>query len=242
MASSSTLEFNLFLREDGSGPLDCTTDVSLDYYGFGVRLGVYFAWLGSYLANTLLPDEIPGSLDTNTIFLLALLISLFNATHSNNLYQIDGLVVLHLSSGFLFSCLSIWGYRTLHYQKEGIRGITKYGGVGTHCRLILITAISVYGAWFWWEGVVDGLVAAPDPCNQIYTWFFGKWPISGGIHIFYVIITLGCSMYYGSMCIVAVVTILYKLFTSGHKDWSKKLEFETGLNDTEYIHPCTESL
>ena len=109
MASSSTLGFNLFPRDNTSEPIDCTTDYSLDYYGFGVRLGVYFSWLGSYFANTLLPDEIPGTLDTNTIFLLALLISLFNGSHTHKIYQIDGLVVLHLSSGFLFSCLIIWG-------------------------------------------------------------------------------------------------------------------------------------
>lgn len=234
MASSSALGFNVFPREDSSMPIDCTTEISGDYYGFGVRLGVYFAWLGSYFANTLLPGEISGSLDTNTIFLLALLISLFNGTHKHSLYQIDGLVVLHLSSGFLFSCLSVWGYRTMHYQKEGVDGIAYYGGVGTHCRLMLVTAISMYGAWFWWEGVDDGLRIATDPqCSPLYTWFLGKWPISGGIHIFYIIVTIGCSIYYGTMCLVAMVTIVYKLFASGHEDWKKKFKFETGLNNKE---------
>jgi len=234
MTSTSTLGFNLFPREVGSGLIDCTTEVSLDYYGLGVRLGVYFAWLGSYFANTLLPDEIPGFLDTNTIFLLALLVSLFNGTIKHNLHQIDGLVVLHLSSGFLFSSLSIWGYRTLHYQKDGIDGIKYYGGVGTHCRLLLVAAISMYGAWFWWEGVDDGLIASTDDgCIQLYTWFLGKWPINGGIHIFYVIVTLGCAVYYGTMCLVATVTIFFNLFTSSHKDWKKKMKFETGFNNKE---------
>jgi hypothetical protein len=229
MASS-----NLFPRNDSSGPIDCTTDASLDYYGFGVRLGVYCAWLGSYFANTLLPGEISGSLDTNTIFLLALLISLFNGTHMRDLSQVDALIVLHLGSGFLFSCLSVWGYRTLHYQKDGVDGIKNYGGVGTHCRLALVTAVSIYGAWFWLEGREDGLEPAEDPgCAQLYTWFLGKWPINGGIHIFYIFVSLGCSIYYGSMCLVAMVTLLYKLFTSGRKDWKKKMKFETGLNDKE---------
>ena len=109
-----------------------------------------------------------------------------------------------------------------------------YGGLGTHCRLILVTAISMYGAWFWLEGVQDGLITATDPqCSQVYTWFLGKWPINGGIHIFYIIVTLGCSIYYGTMCLVATVTILYKLFATGRKDWWKKMEFETGLNKRE---------
>lgn len=234
MASSSTPAFNLFARDNSSGPVDCTTDYSLDYYGFGVRLGVYFAWLSSYFANTFLPDEISGTLDTNTIFLLALLVSLFNGTHAHKLFQIDALIVLHLSSGFLFSSLSIWGYRTLHYQMHGVDAIRMYGGVGTHCRLMLVTAISVYGAWFWGEGVDDGLKIAEDPaCSQTYTWFFAFWRVDGGIKIFYRVVTIGCSIYYGAMCLAAAVTILYKLFASGHWDWKKKMTFETGLNRNE---------
>ncbi len=233
MASSSTLALNLFPRHNITGLIDCTTDYSLDYYGFGVRLGVYFVWLSSYFANTLLPDEISGSLDTNTIFLLALIVSLFNGTLTHTLFQIDGLVVLHLSSGFLFSCLSIWGYRTLHYQKDGLDGIDNYGGVGTHCRLILVTAISIYGAWFWGEGVDDGLKIAEDPCSQTYTWFFAYWRVDGGIKIFYRVVTIGCSIYYGTQCLVAAVTILYKIFAFGPRDWTKKMKFQTGLKYDE---------
>src|ERR1700761_726551 len=195
-----------------SSPLDCTTDSSGDYYGFGVRLGVYFTWLGSYFANTMLPDEIAGTLDTNSIFLLALLISLFRGTVTNVLTQIDGLIVMHLSSGFLFSSLSIWGYRTLYYQQEGAKAIEHFGGWGTHIRLALITAISVYGTWFWWEGSEDGLAPAQlQECKQIYTWFFHHWPINAGINKFYIVITICCSIYYCSMCTVAVLSGLYRL-------------------------------
>ena len=238
MDTSSALLFSLLRRDnttDSGGPLDCTTEFSNDYYGFGVRLGVYFAWLSSYFANTLLPGEISGSLDTNTIFLLALLISLFQGTHSHKLYQIDGLVVLHMASGFLFSCLSVWGYRTLHYQKEGCKGIRNFGGVGTHCRLVLIAAIAIYGAWFWMEGVQDGLQTADEPgCRQVYTWFFHKWPISGGIHVFMAILTTLTSVYYSLMCIAAVVTIGFAVFSSGWTKWSARMrKVETGLRVEE---------
>jgi hypothetical protein len=102
------LSGELVPRATINGLLDCSTGSSGDYYGFGVRLGVYFAWLSSYFANLFLPSEVMGSLDTNSIFLLALLISLFRGTIMNQLYQIDGLMVMQLSSGFLFSSMSIW--------------------------------------------------------------------------------------------------------------------------------------
>lgn len=104
--SPNTLETSLSSGTTDTQLLYCTTQFSGDYYGFGVRLGVYFAWLSSYFANILLPSEILGSLDTNSIFLLALLASLFHGTVAGQITKIDGLVIMQLSSGFLFSSFS----------------------------------------------------------------------------------------------------------------------------------------
>ena len=125
-ASPSALAFQMSQRDTATKPLDCTTDTSLDYYGFGVRLGVYFAWLSSYFANILLPSEIAGALDTNSIFLLALIASLLRGSGTRDIAKIDGLVIMQLCSGFLFSSLSIWGYRTSYYHKEGPKGIRHF--------------------------------------------------------------------------------------------------------------------
>jgi hypothetical protein len=179
----------------------------------------------------MLPDEISGALDTNCIFLLALLISLFRGTMSNGLHQVDALIVLHLCSGFLFSSLSVWGYRTLHYQVEGPGAINRFGGWGTHIRLGLIAAISVYGTWFWWEGLEDGLRGAENPeCQQLYTWFLHTWKVNSGIHVYYVIVCLGCSIYYCGMSVVAFFAWIFKGFRRG---WLKKLNIKTGLTATE---------
>jgi hypothetical protein len=237
-AAPSPVAFDLSPRNDTTETpetLDCTTEFSGDYYGFGVRLGVYFAWLSSYFANTLLPSEIAGSLDTNSIFLLGLLVSLFTETLYHELFQIDGLIIMQLSSGFLFSSLSLWGYRTSQYQKDGPTAIQKFGKFGTHCRLALAVAISVYGTWFWWEGLEDGLLSADDPrCRKIYTWFFAEWPVRGGIDIFYIIISFSCTVYYGLMALAAVVALVAKLIRVG---WNGKMEFETGFSIREYATP-----
>jgi hypothetical protein len=198
-------------------------------------LGVYFAWLAAYFSNILLPSEIAGSLDTNSIFLLALLISLFRGSLKHEIHQVDGLIVMHLSSGFLFSSLSIWGYRTTHYAraKDSVRGIRHFGNFGTHARLALTTAISVYGTWFWWEGVEDGLDIAELPeCKKLYTWFFAKCSINGGIDKYYIFITVACSLYYSAMCIAAVSAVVAKLVRVG---WKGMLKYETGLNPRECV-------
>lgn len=145
--------------------------------------------------------------------------------------QIDGLIIMQLSSGFLFSSLSMWGYRTSQYQKDGPTAIQQFGKFGTHSRLALAVAISVYGTWFWWEGLEDGLVVAENPrCQKLYTWFFAYLPLRGGIHILYIMMSLGCSIYYGTMCFVAVVAHIVKLIQVG---WKEKMSYETGYSKRE---------
>ena len=232
--STSLNPSHLFHRDTTAGePLNCTTQFSLDYYGFGVRLGVYFTWLSSYFANVFLTSEISGSLDTNSIFLLALLISIFEGSFRQTIYQIDGLILMQMSSGFVFTGLSIWGYRTAFYKK-GPTGIKNFGRFGTHFRLILTMAISVYGTWFWWEGVKDGLPVQDDKrCRKIYTWLFTNWPVNGGVNVLYIVISLGCSIYYGLMCVAAVASGVRRLLFHGPKRGT--IKFETGLSSTEYV-------
>jgi hypothetical protein len=233
------LSSDLSRRNMLNGQLDCSTQFSSDYYGFGVRLGVYFSWLSSYFANLYLPGEVMGALDTNCIFLLSLLISLFKGTVNHQLYQVDGLMVMQLSSGFLFTSLSIWGYRTAHYDKHGTGYIKNFGGFGTHVRLALTMAISIYGAWFWSEGVQDGLQIAEDPqCRDIKTWFFHGFRISGGIHILYVVMTVGCSIYFGVMCLASALALITKLFSGGKRN----LQFETGFHHDEYASLTSTAL
>lgn len=126
---------------------------------------------------------------------------------------IDGLILMQLSAGYLFGCLSIWGYRTLRYHTAGPEAISNFGNFGTHCRLICVTAISGYGVWFWIEGVEDGLIIAtndsnetrPDECYPIVTYFFGTFPIRGGIRTLYIIMSCGCTFYFGLMIIAAIL-------------------------------------
>ncbi|MCJ1377932.1 Altered inheritance of mitochondria protein 18 mitochondrial [Xylographa soralifera] len=222
--------------------LDCSSKFAADYYSFGVRLGVYFSWLASWIANVFLPEEIASALDANTMFLLSLMASIFYSTHQGILSYIDGLILMHLSSGYLFGCLSFWGYRTRHYHHEGPMGIRHFGRFGTHCRLVLALAISAYGIWFWTDGVSDGLQIPISPntgdliscqCYPLKTFFFSRLRVYGGIRYFYIVMTICSTTYYGLMILAAVVERIHHIV---HVLNQTKPVFETVIYETGLTH------
>jgi len=79
------------------------------------------------------------------------------------LEQIDGLILMHLSGGFIFGIFSPWGYRTRRYVDNGPKAIRFFGGFGTHARLIVSLAVSVYDLWYWMFAVIGGLFAMGSP-------------------------------------------------------------------------------
>jgi hypothetical protein len=226
--------------EPPTEPVWCQTERAPDYYGLGVRLGIYFSWLQGYVANTLLPSEAAGALDANTIFLLTLLIAMIKCSRIRMLRQIDGLVLMHLSGGTIFGVLSIWGYRTATYSEEGPKAIRHFGGFGTHARLIVSLAVSAFGLWFWKWGVVDGLdPAGPGECEVLWTFFFGKLHAAGGIRYFYIVVCGGCVAYFGAMLLAsslagyARVDKMVRLARSKRWADTSKLRFATGFKYKE---------
>lgn len=227
------------LERRATDDFSCETQRSGDYYGLGVRLGFYFQWLTSWLANISIPGEVAGALDTNAIFLFALLVSMVRCTVTQLLMQLDGLLLMHLSGGTMFSILSIWGYRTCHYNVEGTSGIRHFGGFGTHLRLLLCTAITAYGLWYWVYGTTGGLPTLDGECGEVYTFMFAKVRATGGIRIYYIFICISCLVYFGTMLLVSTIaayarlTKVLNLTTSRRWKASSRLKFATGFNQKE---------
>ncbi|KAI9170549.1 hypothetical protein HJFPF1_00017 [Paramyrothecium foliicola] len=200
----------LITRDNGFA---CQTAVASDYYGLGVRLGIYFVWLQAIIANTVLPTSIGSAADTNTIFLLTLLIAMLNDSVAGTLSQVDGLVLMHLCSGTVFGTLSLWGYRTRLYKDHGPAAVRLFGSYGSHIRLIICLAVSVYGCWFWAWGItgkldpmtaLEGIEPAnPPECETTYTFFFSKLRAGGGIRYYYIIVCACCIAWYGAMVLVS---------------------------------------
>ena len=224
--------------------LDCSSPVSNDYYGEGVRIGIYLTWFTSWVANSFVEEEIAGALDANTIFLMAVLISMLKATARSELAYIDGLILMQLSAGFLFGCLSLWGYRTVWYYKQGPAAIRHFGGFGTHARLLLMFGISVYGIWFWVEGIQDGLIIVTDEngnerpcqCYPLRTFFFVKLLVPGGIRYFYIVMSTGTAVYFGIMLLIALLERLLHFFQVRDPEllWHRG-QYTTGFSQSEYV-------
>ena len=230
-------------------PLQCQTVRAPDYYGLGVRLGIYFSWLQGYIANTMLSSEVAGALDTNTIFLLTLLVAMIKCSSVKMLEQIDGLILMHLSGGTIFGVLSIWGYRTVQYTEEGPQAIRHFGGFGTHARLIVSLGVSVFGLWFWMFGITGGLqpmgpndgMEPPNAveCGTLYTFMFTKVRADGGIRIFYIIVCIACILYFGIMLLASLlagysrVNKMVQLARSKRWANSSRLRYATGFNYRE---------
>ena len=155
---------------------ECGFAGNSDFYGLGIRLGVYLQWLTSLLANHFLAEAISDALDTNAIFVLALFVALILATAQMNVRAAEVVVLLQLCFGFLFSILSIWGHRI------GCRGEpVTFSIMGSFFRLSLSTAICAYAVWFWFPGV-HGLDKAE--CAA-FTFLFAKVNVLKGALVFF---------------------------------------------------------
>jgi hypothetical protein len=199
-------------------------------------MGIYAAWITSWIANNAVQDEIAGALDTNAIFLFALVIAVVRCTITDLTSRIDGLMLMHLSLGTVFSSNSVWGYRTCIYKNEGQPGIRYFGGFGTHLRLLLSAAVSVYGFWFWYDGVAGSLLTGEPPCDMVYTFFFGKLHVNSGLRTAYLVLFMACIVFFGVMALTSILGPLMRiskmrfLIKYHYFRTSSRLRYATGLS------------
>lgn len=246
-----------------AGDWVCESDRASDYYGLGVRLGIYFAWLQAWTANAILPSQISGALATNTVFLMTLLVAMVNDSNTGALSRLDGLLLMHLCGGTVFGVLSLWGYRTRLYTQHGRGAIQLFGGYGTHIRMATALAVSLYGLWYWSWGVKYGLFALgpddgmdppnPSECSKLYTFFFAKLDAAGPIRYYYIVVSASCAAYFGAMLIVSILAGWFsveRLAGTLHKRWSRAADVDklsrpvyiTGFHEREYVLHTNEQM
>lgn len=253
MMDASTIANGLFARASGS--TECYSDRASDYYGLGVRLGIYFAWVNAYLAHILLPSGIGSAAGANTVFLLTLFIAMGKDSMRGHLTQVDGLVLMHLCGGATFGVLSIWGYRTRLYKDKGPKAVGFFGSYGTHIRVAISFAISAYGLWYWSYGVIGGLDPLgpgdgmksgknTEACANVYTFFFAKIRADQGIRFYYIIVCAACSLYFGGMLIASTLAFWFsaerllgiagdRWAHTAHVDTMIRPRYVTGFNTKE---------
>jgi hypothetical protein len=178
----------------------CAFAGNSDFYGLGIRIGIYLQWVTSLLANRYLREAIDGSLETNTIFLLAVFVAMVVATAQGTIRSAEVVVILHLCFGFLFSILSIWGHRT-----RSTKGPVRFPLLGSFFRLCLATAISAYAIWFWFRGVQPLHGDACDP----YTFLFAKVDIAGRARIFFQMVSTLIMVAFGGLFATEMLMLVF---------------------------------
>lgn len=91
-----------------------------DFYGLGIRIGIYLQWFSSWISNSVNPSGAATNHDTNTIFLCALLIATAVAFADGSLQLAEKYVLLLLSSGFFCTVLSFLGLRLRLLQPSSL--------------------------------------------------------------------------------------------------------------------------
>ncbi|KAI9777761.1 MAG: hypothetical protein M1839_008556 [Geoglossum umbratile] len=162
--------------------------------------GVYTQWITSFLANRYVADEISGSLDANSIFLLALLTAMLrNTIQGEQITLLDGLVLIQLCFGYMFSVFSLFGYRTRLFGKQ------HFPILGTYIRLFLAGTISAYTVWFWFDGAEH---LEHEHCGPPVMFFFGKFVILGRIKYLWKVVAILCAMYFFTVFLAGLFAFL----------------------------------
>ena len=160
---------------------ECEFSGNSDFYGLGIRLGVYLQWTTSILALYLHTEAVSENLDTNTIFVFALFAALLSATARDQVRAAEVLILLQLCWGFLLGVLTIWGHRLREDYGKTKREPIRYPLMGSLFRLGLTSAICAYSVWFWFSGVQH----LPTDTCPAFIFVFAKANIRGGIRIFF---------------------------------------------------------
>jgi hypothetical protein len=106
----------------------------------------------------------------------------------------------------------------VYYRTEGPGGRRHFGRFGTHFRLVLICAITSYGAWFWTAGI--GSLPSCDrreACGGLRTFFFAPGHLGwNGQRVVNIIIAFGAAVYYNIMGITAGLAAVVFVWRKWH--------------------------
>ncbi|KAK2774056.1 hypothetical protein CKAH01_13279 [Colletotrichum kahawae] len=82
-----------------------------DFYGLGIRIGIYCQWVSSWLQVLIDPGSAEEVHKVNAIFVLAVIIATVVAQYDNSIQQIELYIMLQFAFGFFVAVLPIFGIR-----------------------------------------------------------------------------------------------------------------------------------
>lgn len=144
-----------------------------DFYGFGIRLGIYLQWWASLIANIYLRDDWASMLAAYMVFSTALIVAVILITFQHACtFTAEVIVILFIYWG---------GYTGLLYTTDAViqtledrsAGSTNYFGVGLSYALMSPTWFGIaFSLWFWLRlGTVGEVDFARTPGGTRYFLF-----------------------------------------------------------------------
>ncbi|KAI1457844.1 hypothetical protein F4805DRAFT_467128 [Annulohypoxylon moriforme] len=89
-----------------------------DFYGLGIRIGVYLQWLTAWVSLLVDPLSAQSVYDVNSVFVFAILVATMIATFADSptIEPVETYIMLQFSLGFFVTTLSTFGLR-LHFLR-----------------------------------------------------------------------------------------------------------------------------
>ncbi|KAF1955588.1 hypothetical protein CC80DRAFT_594309 [Byssothecium circinans] len=179
-----------------------------DFYGLGIRLGIYFQWLSALLAG---PSAGEGLFVNYLVFALALYVTFFVFTFGTSCTFIaEVAIMLLISLGGIYIMLISRFYRNMTTSKARTRtGI----GVSIAFDLLLFPTI-LYGSWFWCKMATGNVRPfAESPCGTTLFLFARVTPqrmrMASGFMAFVFVYTLLAVFFYQLSCAIFFLTSLH---------------------------------
>ncbi|KAI0122242.1 hypothetical protein F4814DRAFT_438329 [Daldinia grandis] len=135
-------------------------DGDADFYGIGIRLGLYAQSLTTLLVTLFVQEEEAVNRTISLLLQLAISAGTLLSTYAGTIRAFEVIIIFWILVGALSSLTG-----------TGITGINSFSGI---CRLLFYAALSAYGCWFFFVGL-DTMQGTP--CTQIV--FFGKSTLEG---------------------------------------------------------------
>jgi hypothetical protein len=154
-----------------------------DIYGLGIRLGIYFQWIGAVLSKWFRgnPEALRDLLDENGIFLLAIFITsiLLCTGGTDSPHAIEILILLHIFFGSTFIIMFDPNV------SDSFEVISSFWGILV--KYMITVGMAALGVWFWFTGIYK-LPATPGTSS--YGFFFARFAIGGPILVFFRVLAI----------------------------------------------------
>lgn len=102
-----------------------------DFYGLGIRVGVYLQLASSHITNTLNQEAAPENFAANSIFVFAIIVALLKAANAtpSEIRPIEAWIMLQICISFFLTTLGLFGVRLYFLRAKALRDLFRKVGL-----------------------------------------------------------------------------------------------------------------